>query len=62
LGTETQGVPFLIKLSFDNLNYIRSRIIAVPDALLNGEAIIGRNILNRYVIAFNGPKLIFTID
>ena len=62
LGTEAQGVPFLIQLSFDDRNYIRSRVIAIPDALLNGEAIIGRNILNRYVISFNGPKLTFTID
>ena len=62
LGSEAQGVPFLIQLSFDDRNYIRSRVIAIPDALLNGEAIIGRNILNRYVISFNGPKLTFTID
>jgi hypothetical protein len=30
--------------------------------VLNGEVLVGRNILNRYVINFDGPKLIFTIS
>jgi hypothetical protein len=62
LGREAEGIPFRLELSFDNQNYIRSRVIAVPDAILNGEVIIGRNILNRYLITFNGPKLLFKIE
>jgi Retroviral aspartyl protease len=62
LGRETQGIPYLINLSFDNRDYISSKVIAVPDDILQGEAIIGRNILNRYAITFNGPKLVFTIE
>jgi hypothetical protein len=62
LGRETQGIPYQIKLSFDDRNYIRSRVIAVPDDILNGEAIIGRNILNRHCITFDGPKQVLTID
>jgi Aspartyl protease len=62
LGRETQGIPYRIKLRFDDRDYIGSKVIAVPDDILNGEAIIGRNILNRYIITFNGPKRVFTID
>jgi hypothetical protein len=61
LGRETQGIPYLINLSFDDQDYIRSRVIAVPEDILHGEAIIGRNILNRHCITFDGPKLVFTI-
>lgn len=62
LGGEAQGIPFLLELSFDNQNYIKSRVIAVPNDVLKGELIIGRNILNRYLITFNGPKLVFKIE
>jgi hypothetical protein len=62
LGRETQGIPYLINLSFDDRDYIRSKVIAVPEDILQGEAIIGRNILNRHCITFDGPKLVFTID
>jgi hypothetical protein len=62
LGKEAEGIPFRLELSFDNQSYIRSRAIAVPNAILNGEVIIGRNILNRYLITFNGPKLVFKIE
>jgi hypothetical protein len=62
LGRETQGIPYLINLSFDDRDYIRSKVIAVPEDILQGEAIIGRNILNRHCIIFDGLKLVFTID
>ena len=62
LGRETQGIPYRIKLSFDDLDYISSKVIAVPDDILQGETIIGRNVLNRYAITFDGPKLVFTIE
>jgi hypothetical protein len=61
-GRENKGVPYRIAGSFDGDNYFRTKIFAVPDDVLNGEVIIGRNILNRYVITFNGPSLNFTIS
>ncbi len=62
LGGEIQGIPYRIKLSFDNQNYFNAKVIAVPDDVLNGEVIIGRNILNRYCITFDGRQGVFTID
>lgn len=62
LGQITTGTYFLIQASFDNKTYFRARVLAIPDDILNGEVIIGRNILNRYVITFNGPQLKFTIS
>ncbi len=62
LGREAEGTPYRIELSFDSQNYIRSKVVAVPGDILNGEAIIGRNILNCYFITFNGSKLEFIID
>jgi hypothetical protein len=62
LGRVSVGIPYLIKTSFDNENFIDAKVIAIPDDILNGEVLIGRNILNRYVITFDGPKLIFTIS
>jgi predicted aspartyl protease len=55
------GVPFFLKLSFDNSTFIKTKVFAVPDRILNGEAIIGRNVLNRHVITFDGLNKIFTI-
>jgi hypothetical protein len=62
LGRVSVGIPYLIKTSFDNENFIDAKVIAIPDDILNGEVLVGRNILNRYVITFDGPKLIFTIS
>lgn len=62
LGGEIQGIPYRVKLSFDDQEYFRSKAIAVPDDVLNGEAIIGRNVLNRYCITFDGPQRVFSID
>ena len=61
LGQKSEGIPFRIRISFNRDNYITTRVIAVPDDVLNDEIIIGRNILNRYLITFNGPKLVFSI-
>jgi hypothetical protein len=61
LGEIVSGVPFFMKLSFDNSTFIKSKVFAVPDRVLNGEVIIGRNVLNRYVITFDGLEKIFTI-
>jgi hypothetical protein len=62
LGQKTEGTPFRVRLSFDREHYINTRVIAVPDDILGNEIIIGRNILNRYVVTFNGPKLVFSIS
>jgi hypothetical protein len=55
-------IPYLIKIGFDNKNFIDAKVIAVPDDILNGEVIIGRNILNRFVMTFDDPNLNFTIS
>ena len=62
LSREIEGIPYRIKVSFDNEFFFNILVLAVADCELNGETIVGRNILNRYVISFNGPKLTFTID
>lgn len=62
LGRVATGTYFLIQASFDNKTYFRARVLAIPDDILNGEAIIGRNILNRYIIILNSPKLKLTIS
>jgi hypothetical protein len=61
LGQLNTGIPYLIKVSFDNENFVETKVIAIPDDILNGEVIIVRNILNRFVITFEGSKLTFTI-
>jgi hypothetical protein len=62
LGQVNTGIPYLIKTSFDNKVFMDAKVIAVPDDILNGETIVGRNILNRFIITFDGPKLVFTIS
>jgi hypothetical protein len=62
LGQMNTGIPYLSKISFDNKSFIDAKIIAIPDDILNGEVIIGRNILNRFVTTFNSSNLIFTIS
>jgi hypothetical protein len=56
------AVAYRVGMSFDGENFFRAKVIAVPDDVLNDEIIIGRNILNRYAINFDGPNLIFSIS
>lgn len=61
-GKVNTGIPYRISASFDGKSYFSTKVFAIADDILNGEVIIGRNILNRYIITFNGPKLLFTIS
>ena len=62
LSREIEGIPYRIKFSFDNDKYFNVLVLAVPDCELNGETIIGRNILNRYEINLDGRSEVFTIS
>jgi hypothetical protein len=62
LGRSSQGIAYRIGMSFDRIEFFRAKVIAVPDDVLNGEVIIGRNILNRYAINFDGRNLVFQIS
>jgi hypothetical protein len=61
LGRSTQGIPYRVGMSFDGTAFFGVKVIAIPDDVLSGEVIIGRNILNRYAIEFDGPNLVFKI-
>jgi hypothetical protein len=61
LGRSSQGIAYRVGMSFDGLDFFRTKVIAVSDDILNDEIIIGRNILNRYAINFDGPNLVFNI-
>jgi hypothetical protein len=62
LGRSSQGIAYRVGMSFDEVSFFRTKVIAVPDDILNDEVIIGRNILNRYEITFDGPNLVFRIS
>lgn len=62
LGRSSDGIAYRVGMSFDGGNFFRAKVIAVPDDVLNDEIIIGRNILNRYAINFDGPNLVFSIS
>lgn len=62
LGRSSQGMAYRVGMSFDGIDFFRAKVIAVPDDVLNDEVIIGRNILNRYAINFDGPNLTFKIS
>jgi hypothetical protein len=62
LSRELEGIPYRVKVSFDHETYFNVLVIAVADCELNGETIIGRNILNRYVINLDGRNRVFTIS
>jgi hypothetical protein len=62
LGRECEGAPYLVKVGFSENNYIYAKVFAIPNDILDNQVIIGRDILNLYVITLNGPKLTFTIS
>jgi hypothetical protein len=62
LGRSSQGIAYRVGMSFDGEDFFRAKVIAVPDDVLNDEIIIGRNILNRYEVTFDGPNLVFRIS
>jgi hypothetical protein len=62
LGRSSQGIAYRVGMSFNGTDFFRAKVIAVPDDVLNDEIIIGRNILNRYEVTFDGPNLVFRIS
>jgi hypothetical protein len=62
LGQSSRGTAYRVGMSFDGIDFFRAKVVAVPDDVLNDEIIIGRNILNRYTINFDGPNLVFSIS
>jgi hypothetical protein len=61
-GRENIGIPYLVEAGFSNENYIYVKVFAIPDDILDGQVIVGRDILNNYVITFDDPNLVFTIS
>jgi hypothetical protein len=53
---------FRVGLSFDDRIYIKVLVAVLPSKKIDGEIIVGRNVLNQYAINFDGPKLVFTIS
>jgi hypothetical protein len=62
LSRQIEGIPYRVKVSFDDEKYFNVLVVAVADCELNGETIVGRNILNRYVINLDAPNRVFTIN
>lgn len=48
------ATPYLVNLSFDDLYFFDSIIYSLPEEELGNQIIIGRNILNRFSIRFDG--------
>jgi hypothetical protein len=59
---EFESPMFVIGFSFDNKNYIKVKVAALSRNIIGEEIIVGRNILNHYIINFDAPKLVFTIS
>jgi hypothetical protein len=51
-----------VDVSFDFNNYFTTKVYALPDDFMRDEVIIGRNILNCYVINLDGRNGVFTIS
>ncbi len=61
LGRTAQGLAYRLEVNLVGENFQGAKVIAIPDDIMQGEVIIGRNILNRYNINFNGPQLCFSV-
>jgi gag-polyprotein putative aspartyl protease len=61
LGRTAQGLAYRLEVSLVEDIFLGAKVIAIPDDIMQGEVIIGRNILNRYNINFNGPQLWFSL-
>jgi Retroviral aspartyl protease len=61
LGRTAQGLAYRLEISLVEDIFLGAKVIAIPDDIMQGEVIIGRNILNRYNINFNGPQLWFSV-
>lgn len=60
-GRNISSLAYYVRASFDNLTFFNTKIWACSDQDLEGLAIIGRNIINRYHICFDGPNKKFLI-
>jgi hypothetical protein len=61
LGRTAQGLAYRLEVSLVEDIFLGAKVIAIPDDIMQGEVIIGRNILNRYNINFNGSQLWFSL-
>jgi Aspartyl protease len=63
VGGEKINAPvYRIKISFDGEIFVNIKAVVLANNTSRNEIIIGRDVLNRYEINFNGPESIFTIS
>lgn len=53
---EVIATPYLVNLSFDDLEFLNAIIYGLPDKELGNQIIIGRNILDRFSVTFDGVE------
>jgi hypothetical protein len=56
------AVPYRVLISFDQLNFVKTKVYACPDDDTDSLIIVGRNFLNRYCITFDGKNKLFSIN
>lgn len=55
-------VPYRILMSFDQVNFVKTKVYARPDDDTDSLIIVGRNFLNNFCITFNGREKLFVIE
>lgn len=60
-NSSIEAIPYLISFSFDSENFYDSVVYDLPEIELR-EIIIGRNILNRFSVKFDGINQRITIN
>lgn len=54
-------IPYFVNLSFDRFVYQTVRVRGCPSEDIGGIILIGRDLINNFVLELNGPQLIYKI-
>jgi hypothetical protein len=60
-GIEVVGVPVMVGLMFGQYELSKVCVYGVSSEELGGVGLVGRDILNRFKIEFDGPEMQFEI-
>ena len=61
-GVTTVAIPYVVGVAFDQHHLSALKVFGCPENDIGDMLLIGRDLMNRYRIEFDGPKLEFEIS
>ncbi len=60
-GVAASAIPYVVGMFFDQHHISALKVFGCAETDIDGMPLIGRDVMNRYRIEFDGPKLEFEV-